>query len=265
MLLTRALSAIVLAPVVIALIIIGDWAFAGMLIFVFGIASFEFVALMQRGGYRPSWAVAFALIILLLIDPKLLNLDLLPVVISLGLIGSLVWQLTRHSPTATVDWALTLSGGLYLGWAGRHFVMIREFPNGAEWLLLVLAGTWFADSGAYIIGVRWGRHKLVPSLSPKKSWEGLFGGIALGIVGNGLLAAAFRLSPLHGAVLGLMGGTISTLGDLAISMMKRQVGAKDSGRLIPGHGGVLDRIDSLLFAVIVGYLYLVWFVGITVS
>lgn len=259
MLLMRALSAIVLAPIAVVLILLGGWLLAGMLIVVLGIAALEYVRLMQRGGYRPAWWIAFVLIVVLLIDPLLSQSTLAPVALTLALIGSLAWQLTRRSPSATVDWALTLAGGLYLGWAGRHFILIREFPNGGMWLLLVMTGTWFADTGAYVVGTRWGRHKLAPLLSPKKSWEGLLGGILFGIVCNALLALALSLPAIHGALLGLIGATLGAIGDLSISMMKRQVGAKDSGHLIPGHGGALDRIDSLLFSVLACYLYLSWF------
>jgi phosphatidate cytidylyltransferase len=260
MLLMRALSAIVLAPIAIVVILLGGWALAGMLIVVLTVAGLEYVRLMQRGGYRPAWWMVVALIVVLSIDPILSQSTLAPIALSLALLVTLAWQLTQRSPSAAADWALTLAGGVYLGWAGRHFVLIREFPNGAMWLILVVTGAWFADSGAYLVGVRWGRHKLAPLLSPKKSWEGLLGGAVFSIAGNALLALAFALPPIHGAMLGLSGATLGAIGDLAISMMKRQVGAKDSGRLIPGHGGALDRIDSLLFTVLAGYLYLVWFV-----
>ena len=101
---------------------------------------------------------------------------------------------------------------------------------------------------------------MAPTLSPKKSWEGLAGGVIFGFVFNALLAWVFGLPPLAGAMLGLIGALVGTLGDLSISMVKRQVGAKDSGHVIPGHGGVLDRLDSLLFTVIVSYYAVVWFV-----
>jgi phosphatidate cytidylyltransferase len=263
MLLTRILSALVLAPIAIAAILIGGWALAGALAVALGIAAVEYTRLMERGGFHPARWLAVALIVALLLDPLAPQAKLAPAAISLALIGSLVWHMAHRSATVVADWALTLAGGLYLGWAGRHFIQIRALENGAAWLLLVLAGVWLADSSAYLVGVRWGRHKLAPALSPNKSWEGLFGGIAFAVVGNGLLAAALRLPPLHGAALGLLGGTLGTLGDLAISMMKRQVGAKDSGHLIPGHGGALDRIDSMLFAVIAGYLYLTSLAGLT--
>lgn len=262
MLLTRALSALILAPAVIVAIAVGGWVLGGLLIVALGIAAWEYVQLMARGGMRPSAAVAVALIVVLILDPLLPEAQLTSAAIGLILIASLTWQMTRRSPTATADWALSIAGGLYLGWAGRHFILIRSFDQGAAWLLLTLGGVWLADSGAYLIGVRWGRHKMTPALSPKKSWEGLIGGTIVALVGNALLAAGLSLPSLHGAMLGLLGSLIGTLGDLSISMMKRQVGAKDSGRLIPGHGGALDRIDSLLFSVIAGYLYLTWFAGV---
>ncbi|HEY4690671.1 MAG TPA: phosphatidate cytidylyltransferase [Anaerolineae bacterium] len=262
MLLTRALSALILAPLVIAAVGAGGWALVGFLIVVLGIAAWEFARLMQRGGFRPTWWIAPILIAAFVIDAMLPAARALPAALSLTLIGSLTWHMRHRGPSVTADWALAIAGGVYLGWAGRQFVEVRALENGAAWLLLILTGTWLADSGAYLVGVRIGRHTLSPALSPKKSWEGLAGGVIIGLVGNALVAAALRLPAIHGAMLGLIGGTIGTLGDLSVSMMKRQVGAKDSGHLIPGHGGALDRIDSLLFVVIAGHLYLVWFAGL---
>ncbi len=262
MLLARVLSALILAPLVVGAVLLGGWALAGLLVLVLGIAAWEYARLMGLGGYRPAWWIALILIAGLAIDPMLPGARLAPVAIGLTLIGSLTWHMRHRGATVTADWALSVAGGLYLGWAGRQFVLIRAWPNGAAWLLLVLGGVWLADSGAYLVGVRLGRHKMTPSLSPKKSWEGLIGGIVIGVIGNGLVAAALGLPPIHGAALGLLGAGIGTLGDLSISMVKRQVGVKDSGQLIPGHGGALDRIDSLLFAAIAGYLYLTWFAGL---
>jgi phosphatidate cytidylyltransferase len=184
--------------------------------------------------------------------------NLLQPAVAFILISSLTWQLTHRQGAPTVDWALAIVGGLYLGMAGAHFMLTRQVPNGERWLLLTLTGTWLADSGAYFIGSRFGRHKMTPSLSPKKSWEGLIGGVIFGVALNPIVAVVFGLPAIHGAALGLIGALIGTLGDLSVSMIKRQVGAKDSGNLIPGHGGVLDRLDSLIFTVIVGYYYISW-------
>jgi len=263
MLLTRVLSALVLAPMVIALILIGEWVFTVALAMVLGAAAWEFMRMMQRGGFQPVWIVSLVLIAALIFDAQWPDRRLAPAAISLLLIASLTWHMAHRTPSVAADWALAFAGGLYLGWAGRSAILIRALDRSGLWLLLVLAGVWLADSGAYLIGSRIGRHKMTPTLSPKKSWEGLIGGVAFGIIGSALFAAAAGLPPIHGAALGLLGGTAGTLGDLSISMMKRQVGVKDSGNLIPGHGGVLDRIDSLLFGVIAGHLYLMWFAGLT--
>jgi phosphatidate cytidylyltransferase len=132
--------------------------------------------------------------------------------------------------------------------------------------LLVLSAVWIADSGAYFIGRAFGKHKLSPRLSPKKTWEGYLGGVLTGTIGTALMALLFMnlagpdttIALWKGALLGLILSVLTTLGDLGESMFKRQVGVKDSSNLIPGHGGVFDRIDSWLWAVAIGYYVIVW-------
>jgi phosphatidate cytidylyltransferase len=111
-----------------------------------------------------------------------------------------------------------------------------------------------------LIGSNWGRRKLIPRLSPGKTVEGTVGGWLTGVVSGGVVAMLLELGVVHGLALGILIGIASPLADLGVSMMKRQVGAKDSSRVIPGHGGVLDRIDSILFTVVVGYYYVQWVV-----
>jgi phosphatidate cytidylyltransferase len=151
---------------------------------------------------------------------------------------------------------------------GSFFIPLRSLPDGEWWVLLILPAVWLADSGAFFVGRRFGRRALVPRLSPKKTWEGYFGGIMAAILGMPLLVLLyhrlglspdFPLGPGNAAVLGLVMGVFPTLGDLGESMVKRQVGIKDSGSLLPGHGGVFDRIDSWLWAVVIGYFFIVWF------
>jgi phosphatidate cytidylyltransferase len=123
-----------------------------------------------------------------------------------------------------------------------------------------------ADSGAYAVGRLWGRRKLAPVLSPAKTWEGYLAGVVLGSTLTALLAwlwsgragAGTTINGWHGLVLGSTIAAIAPLGDLAISMVKRQVGVKHSGRAIPGHGGALDRVDSVLWASVIGYCYVLW-------
>jgi phosphatidate cytidylyltransferase len=135
------------------------------------------------------------------------------------------------------------------------------------WTLMVLGSVWMADSGAYLIGRKIGRHKMTPRLSPKKSWEGYLAGIFFGVAGGALLAALWgvwqgpdtTISPIDGALLGLALSVLTILGDLGESMIKRQVGIKDSSHLLPGHGGAFDRIDSWLWAGVLGFYLIAWF------
>jgi phosphatidate cytidylyltransferase len=137
----------------------------------------------------------------------------------------------------------------------------RDFGPG--WVLLVLSVAWLADTGGYFAGRRFGKAKLYPRVSPNKTWAGLYGAV-IGSTTAGVVAALTYLPELrlvHGMLLGLLGGVIGQLGDLVESLLKRSVGVKDSGSIIPGHGGILDRIDAVLFVSPVTYLYALWFVA----
>lgn len=263
---TRLISALILLPIGLALIFIGGGLFDLAIAFIFTLAVYEFVQLMKAGKFAPNLVFAIAFVWLLLLDAVLPRLALSRPALALLLIAALAWQMRSREGSPTANWALTVAGGVYLGVAGAHFILTRQLNNGAWWLLLALTGTWLADSGAYFVGRKFGVHKMTPSLSPKKSWEGLAGGVAFAVILNAILALVLgQLLNIYlpwwaGAVLGLIGALIGVLGDLSISMIKREVGAKDSGHIIPGHGGVLDRLDSLLFTMIVSYYFIVWVV-----
>jgi phosphatidate cytidylyltransferase len=260
-LLTRTISATVLLPLALAAIYLGGDLFFVLVALVLALATFEFVRLMERGDYRPTLLFSWGFVgigLFISRDPD--GAWLRPAMASL-LGAALVWQLFQtQRPAPTADWALTVVGGLYIGWMGGHLVALRRVPDGIQWLLLALIITWSADTGAYLIGSAWGRRKLAPRLSPGKTIEGTVGGWLTGVVTGGLLAELMGLAIVHGLGLGALIGLSSPLGDLGISMIKRQAGAKDSGHLIPGHGGMLDRIDSILFTVVVGYYYVQWLI-----
>jgi phosphatidate cytidylyltransferase len=128
-------------------------------------------------------------------------------------------------------------------------------PNGLWWVLVALFGVWGSDTGAFFTGRFIGRHRLAPTISPGKTWEGVFGGLVLGTIAVVLFSAPLGIPWYLAIVLGILVTIASVLGDLAESLIKRQAHVKDSGQLFPGHGGMLDRIDSLLFAVIVVYFF----------
>ena len=143
-------------------------------------------------------------------------------------------------------------------------ISLRGLPEGLAWFLIVLPSLWIADSAAYFVGRAIGRHRMAPRLSPKKSWEGYLGGIVFGALGGALIAwmmqsfipIDFTGTGLQALVIAGLVSILAPIGDLGISMIKRELEVKDTGRLLPGHGGVLDRIDSWIWAGALGF-YLV--------
>ena len=259
----RILSAVILVPLVALLVYLGGLWFLALILVVVGIATQEYVSLVRKGGHRSPYTFALALVWLLILDAYCPEWGLLRPGLALILASSLVWQLfQKNSPTPTEDWGLPIAGGLYLGWFAGHFISIRALDNGLSWTTFSLLVIWITDTGAYFVGGTWGRHKMWPRWSPKKTWEGFLGGLVAGLACAVLLAWLLGLGIGHGLVLGILIPILTPFGDLAISMIKRQVGAKDSGRIIPGHGGFLDRIDSLLFAVVIVYYYVIWIVNV---
>ncbi len=152
---------------------------------------------------------------------------------------------------------LTLFGIIWIGTAGSFIARIRELPDGLFWIFALLTMTWLNDTAAYFVGHRWGRRRLAPRLSPGKTVEGFLGGFIGSLAGLLFCRAVFDnpLSVSQGLLLVLLVGIFGPLGDLSESLIKRSFGVKDSGNIIPGHGGMLDRIDALLFTAPVVYYF----------
>lgn len=271
MLLKRFLVAVVLLPIGVALILYGEVPYALMIGFILSIAAWEYSRLFRAGDIQPA-SVLVVLGTLVLVISRFIsgwvNIDWL---LSLFILVSMAYHLVafeRGRDQAGSDFGVTLAGILYFGWIGAYLISLRELSEGQWWVLMVLPAVWLADSGAYFIGRAIGKHKMSPRLSPKKSWEGYLGGLLFGALGTALLAMLLSLwtgpgsdiTPLRGAVMGLIIAILAPLGDLGESMIKRQVGVKDSGNLLPGHGGAFDRIDSWLWAGVIGYYLIVWLV-----
>jgi phosphatidate cytidylyltransferase len=165
-----------------------------------------------------------------------------------------------HQATDILDWALAIAFGFYLGIVASNSVLLRNGPDGGLWMAFVVLVSWAIDGAAYGAGRAWGRHKLWPQVSPGKTWEGAIGGWLAGVGASVIICWLIGVGWQHGLALGVWVATVSPFGDLTISMLKRQVGAKDSGNLIPGHGGALDRLDSMLFVVLLVRLYVTVFI-----
>lgn len=264
MLRTRLLTAAVLVPVTACFVYLGGTTFLVLVALMLTLAEIEFCRLVARDGFRPAIVFGLGMVWLFLLDAHFPASKLQHPGLAVVVLGSLAWQLFHRHSSPVADWALTVVGGLYLGLCGGCLIGLRAMqPDGLWWTLTALPAVMAADSTAYIAGRAWGRHKLAPALSPAKTWEGY----VAGVVGGGLIAALFAsiwhtrvgagtsVSGVHGLILGLLIAILAPLGDLAVSMIKRQVGAKDSGNIIPGHGGALDRVDSILWAAVIGYYY----------
>jgi phosphatidate cytidylyltransferase len=258
----RLASTAVVLPIVLVSLWAGGWWWTGLLVVLIGIGTWEFVRLLQKLGYRPSFPFAVLLVCTILVSAQFENPALLQPILAAIVVLSLAWHvLTDRTETQLENWLLPLGGALYIGWTSGHMVSLRTFPRGAYRLFVTFGIVWIADSMAYFVGKRWGRHPMALRLSPKKTWEGYAGGVIGGILGGMLLLGLGGLGWGHGALLGLLEAAITPLGDLGVSMIKRQVGVKDTGGLIPGHGGALDRVDSQLIAVVLGFYYQVWIMG----
>jgi phosphatidate cytidylyltransferase len=172
----------------------------------------------------------------------------------------------RGADHAGLDLGVSLGAMVYIGWVGAYFFDLRQLENGGWWVMFVLPCVWLADIGAFMLGSAYGKHRLAPRLSPKKTWEGYAAGVFTATLVGGFLAFAYTTwGPLHlsiwtGAGFGLVVGLLTPLGDLGESMIKRQAGVKDSGNIFPGHGGAFDRIDSWIWAAVLGYFFVTWFV-----
>ncbi|MGB7539066.1 MAG: phosphatidate cytidylyltransferase [Anaerolineales bacterium] len=265
----RLIVILILIPTGVAVLVAGGAVFTVLIALLLGMASWEYARLFSAPEKNIPPAILAAGCAGLVILRGLSGFDHTGVALSGIILFSVVWFLLRFEfageKKAATAMGITLGGTLYLGWLGGYFVSVRLMPYGYWWLMICLAAVGAADSTAYLVGRKWGRHPLARLISPKKTWEGYFGGVAGATLVGLAIAWLFQwpagaesgIHPTGGLLIGLLIGLISPLGDLAISMIKREVAQKDSGDFFPGHGGVLDRIDSWLITAVIGYYVII--------
>lgn len=259
----RALSTLVLGPLAVVLIYLGGWFYFIPLFLVLGLATVEYATMMGHLGWRLPAALLLVTVLPQLVAAHLPALQLGGPLLAISLIVAALYALwayerrgpdEKHRGIAAAEWAGLVAGILVLGWMGGHFFLLRGLEEaGAAWTILVMVGTWVADSAAYIFGTRLGRRKLAPRLSPGKTIEGYVSGVIVGTLVTVGLAQLLSLPLWLALLIGLLVSVVSPAGDLAISLLKREAGVKDSGKMLPGHGGAFDRIDSLLWSVTISY------------
>jgi len=294
MLRTRLLTAAVLAPLILAVVLLGEpW-----LSLLIGVAAFlalvELVALLDAAGYQPPQVLTIlagmvltaaglvavndesvggmlTFLVTALDPPGVVAAALVAGVLLLGMAAFM-----RSDPgTGFVTWAMSSFGAAYIGLLLPMIALVAHLSSpggsastpvgvlgigsGVAWTLMLVLVVWGYDTGAYLVGRAIGRTRLVEHISPSKTVEGLAGGLVVATIGAGIGAALVGLEPWHPLVIGPVVGLAAQAGDLAESLLKRAAGRKESGFLVPGHGGILDRVDSFLFAapVLAGYAVLV--------
>jgi phosphatidate cytidylyltransferase len=261
MLSTRLLTAALGIPLIALAIWVGDGVLAAIVAVAVFIAVYE-VAVIRRVHFRPEGVLSAALAASMPAaayagDEYLLG------AIALALIApSALFAWTRTPASAVESWLWSLGPTLYVGVLAAHFVLLREVPDGRDWLFFAVLTVWITDTGAYFVGRTIGRHKLAPAVSPGKTIEGAIGSAIAGFAAVFALTEVFDLDvePWHQVALGLLLPPVILVGDLAESALKRALDVKDSGFLVPGHGGILDRLDSLLFAIPAVYYFVQWII-----
>ncbi|MGE5138151.1 MAG: phosphatidate cytidylyltransferase [Rudaea sp.] len=255
MLRTRLITAIVLIPLVVGAVVLGGWWLFALMGSAMVLCGYEYFTILHSGGYRPERAVGVVLIAALLVD-ALLQLRLQSWLLVLAVIVPPIWEFRRAEHSGfLVNWSLTVLGVLYIGLLGGYMFLLRARPDGLVLLAVTLLATWAADAAAYGVGRSIGRRPFFQHISPKKTWEGAIGGVAGSAIAFGVLMSIYGLNPFVALLCGIGLGVAAAVGDLLESLIKRQVMIKDSGTLIVGHGGVLDRLDSMFFTVAFAYFF----------
>jgi phosphatidate cytidylyltransferase len=271
--LLRILSGVVFVPVLIFLSRLGGVWFLLLVLGILVLGGWEFYRMMERKGVNPSKKMGVFAILALAVLVYLTGTKFLGLYLALLLFTILLRELFRSKMMFPIyDIATTFFGVLYVGWLMSHLVLLRELPHvlaldyqlGSHFVLYTFLIVWGCDTGAYCVGRPLGRHKLWPQVSPGKSVEGAIGGFAWAI-GAALLGRVWFaklpsgepfVSVPEALVLGVLLGIAGQLGDLVESLLKRDAHVKDASHTIPGHGGILDRFDSLMLSAPLSYYFL---------
>lgn len=263
---TRLISAIVLASAATVATYLGGWALLALYGTGMVVAAFEYYNMTRLGGHQPLWIPALVLIALLFVNSSLrpvLPYDYSSLLLVIAVAIPPLWELTRKDHSGfLLNWALMVVGVVYIGLLGSYLFALRNLEQGIALLYIPLAASWVTDIFAYTSGRFFGKHPFFPDISPKKTREGAIGGIVAGTLTVALASYFWVGMPIWAClVAGLGVAALTTAGDLTESLIKRNMGVKDSGTLIAGHGGVFDRLDSMFFPLTFAYFFFTLVLG----
>jgi phosphatidate cytidylyltransferase len=282
----RILVAVIGIPIVCYIILFKPFGLLGLTLIFALLAVHEFYGLAKAKGFAPQITLGMVFTALTVISfahfqmvhavaflhlhlsLAVLTIYLLPLIMIAGVLATLTAELFKGYPNPLMQISVTIAGVSYVGFGLGAFFGIREMfydANGpssssAFFLIAMLASIWICDTAAFAIGRKFGRHKIAERVSPNKTWEGAIAGliaaIATWLIVRVYIGGLEEVSLSTAIAMGIIVGVFGQVGDFAESMLKRDAGVKDSSTLIPGHGGVLDRIDSILFVAPLTYFYL---------
>jgi len=261
----RSLTTIAGVPVIIACVYYGGVPFLLLALVLALIAVNEFFNMMIKKGFFPAYVIGNIITaIFIFFAYYALKKNWEPAhsaILTLAASGAMVAGVfLKREKDTIVDIAVTVLGMIYVGWFFSYLIFIRSLTEHGGYLFFLIFTVWAMDIAAYLAGRLFGKTLLVPSISPKKTWEGALAGFLVAILASFILNEMASLQVWQGLVMGALIGIFGQYSDLIESLIKRDAGVKDSSDLLPGHGGVLDRIDSFILTAPLMYYFVVWFV-----
>lgn len=267
MLLKRTIGAVLILVISFSLIFAGGWIYAIGISLILSVTALEFIHLFSKGGYHPNpYPLVLGTISIILTtyldNPVLISLAYTVTIFLILLLTILNYG--HFDKTAAFDLTIELAALLFITYLGSYLIKIRFLPNGLFWIMISIFPTGIGDIGAYFVGSIFGKHKMAPNLSPNKTVEGYIGGVVAATLTGyalGLIANIYEpvITTNASTIIGCITGFLSPLGDLSKSIFKRQFNQKNTSNLIPGHGGLLDRLDTSLWAGPIAFYLIIFF------
>jgi len=262
----RILTVIIGIPIIFVCTYFGGWSFFFLVTLIALFALNEFYNLMLKKGYSPSYLVGSCVTVFFTWfttftlkhpnwEPYAIGILTTAIIVTFS-----AGIFLKKAQDSTVNASITLLGILYIGWMISYLILIRQLNPYGHYLFFLMIAIWACDTTAYVVGTNFGKIKLSPYISPNKTVEGSIAGFVVSVIAASFFSWMIGMNMVHGIILGMIIGIVSQISDLVESLIKRDAGVKDSSNLIPGHGGVLDRMDSFILTAPIMYYYLSWFV-----